>query len=83
MYDSLDKLVYDISPAKTDSFKPVDQFWLFIKTMYPFWGDNVRHASLCINHATNFAPNNRRVFVITKYVFFLIRVTMLSMETSR
>jgi len=21
-----DKLVYDISPAKTDSFKPVDQF---------------------------------------------------------
>ncbi len=36
-----DKLVYDISPAKTDSFKPVDQFWLFIKTMYPFCGDNV------------------------------------------
>jgi hypothetical protein len=24
-----DKLVYDTSPAKTDSFKPVDQFLLF------------------------------------------------------
>jgi len=24
-----DKLVYDISPEKTDSFKPVDQFILF------------------------------------------------------
>jgi hypothetical protein len=28
-----DKLVYDISPAKTDSFKLVDQFLLFFKTM--------------------------------------------------
>jgi hypothetical protein len=28
------KLVYDISPAKTDYFKLVDQFLLFIKTMY-------------------------------------------------
>ncbi len=26
-----DKLVHDISPVKTDSFKPVDQFWLFLK----------------------------------------------------
>ncbi len=30
-----DKLVYDISPAKTDSFKPIDQFCVFIKMMYP------------------------------------------------
>jgi len=37
-----DKLVYDISPAKTDSFKLVDQFLLFFKTMLPLWGDNVR-----------------------------------------
>jgi hypothetical protein len=28
-----DKLVYDIFPTKTDSFKPVDQFLLFFKTM--------------------------------------------------
>ncbi len=37
-----DKLVYDISPAKRDTFKPVDQFLLFIKMMYPFWGENLR-----------------------------------------
>ncbi len=60
---------------KTDPFKSVDQFLLFIKMMYPFWGDNVRQFVQGYSHlwflGKNFLLKSVKMLVRHKMTFIM------------